>query len=369
MISQTLAQLSNIIMCFSVLLIPLAFFRVRYNFVDNRYTARTILDNLTESKYAFALNRSNDKLTGYSICLKPFALLLLTEDSQNDYHSVKLVCTDASFKILTTNKIITNNTIIEDNTVWSKDEMKYIDHERTGSTYHCTYAKINSVININPTKSQEYISQRIMDRFTSHQSVVAFISGPICTGKSSIAHIIVGLLNKTQKYESVNLCNTFCPLRIGDCVSTLLGNIRLQTNPLILVIDEIDTILTKIHQGVPEVASNGLRPMNDKMSWNIFMDKLSIRAGVIVLLTSNKSLAEIETTCDPSYLRNGRVHMAFEMPNDITQICIEPRKYYTSNDISAATNSSNITKMTEKTNNVVKTLSKRNTSSNKKKSK
>jgi hypothetical protein len=172
MVSQILAQWSNIVMCLSVLLIPLAFFRIRYHIIASN-TARTVIDNVVDNKYSFALERYDRKMSGYAICFRPFVLLYIIEETDTHHCSIRMICSDETLIILSTNKIITGN---NDNILLSQDEMKYIDHERTGTTYNCSYAKINSIANLKPTKTQEYIAQRIIERFISHQSVVAFIS-------------------------------------------------------------------------------------------------------------------------------------------------------------------------------------------------
>jgi hypothetical protein len=268
-----------------------------------------------------------------------------------------MICSDETYKILTTSQVITakkhknispadrirkfqNNDVNNDNIelklnhdCWSANDLEYIEHERVGHNVWCDYTKINSVINISPTKIQEFIANQIVDRFIKHQCVVAFISGPAGTGKSSIASVVIGLLNKTNRYESINYCNTFNPTNIADNISGLLNSLKLPSNPLIINIDEIDIILSNVHKGIPDNNTGGRRLISDKLSWNVFMDKYATRAHLILLLTSNKSLKEIALDCDESYLRSGRVHLTFEMPSMSDQIYIEPRTDYTAEDI------------------------------------
>jgi hypothetical protein len=57
--------------------------------------------------------------------------------------------------------------------------------------------------------------------------------------------------------------------------------------------------------------------IDDKSSWNRFFDNidLGLYPYVIILLCSNVKKEIIDKTLDPSYLRNGRIHVNGELTN------------------------------------------------------
>jgi hypothetical protein len=85
---------------------------------------------------------------------------------------------------------------------------------------------------------------------------------------------------------------------------------------LIVVLEEFDIIISKIHFGT--ITQHKSLPSNiyDKTSWNQFFDRFDRRyyPWVILVLTSNVK-PEVIDSLDPSYIRNGRINKVFELKN------------------------------------------------------
>jgi hypothetical protein len=123
---------------------------------------------------------------------------------------------------------------------------------------------------------------------------------------------MVGILvaNEFSSY----FCNTLKPWQPGDTIGILLTEVEpTPQKPLILVFDEIDLTLTRIHKGIPPHKECPIS-VSDKSGWNHMLDSIQrgMYPNLILILTSNRSPEFIEEL-DPSYIRKGRVDLIFEM--------------------------------------------------------
>jgi hypothetical protein len=83
---------------------------------------------------------------------------------------------------------------------------------------------------------------------------------------------------------------------------------------LILVLEEIDIAIQKIHSDEIQPHKNFPILIHNKTSWNRFFDRVQrgIYPNVIVLLTSNKPPEHIHTL-DSAYLRDNRINLTLEL--------------------------------------------------------
>ena len=152
---------------------------------------------------------------------------------------------------------------------------------------------------------QKQMMESIQHHYEKHSRTVVFLSGPPNTGKS-----IMGLLLSTH-YKS-SYCTSFKPWQPGDVLGELYGESEpKKENPFILVLDEIDVALSKIHTGISPHLQIPIS-VADKQGWNNFLDQIhwGMFPYMIVLLISNKPMEFIDNL-DPSYLRAGRVDLKF----------------------------------------------------------
>ena len=87
--------------------------------------------------------------------------------------------------------------------------------------------------------------------------------------------------------------------------------------PLVIVFDEFDMVLEKIHVGIPPHKNIPIA-VSDKPSWNHLLDSIQrgMYPNIILILTSNRAPEYIHSL-DPSYIRKGRVDLTFEMTESL----------------------------------------------------
>lgn len=151
-----------------------------------------------------------------------------------------------------------------------------------------------------PRPQQKTIVDDIVAKFNAHGHHTSFIYGKPGSGKTTIALLAAMATNGT-------FCKTFNPTDPGDTLINLYNIVEpTREKPLVLLLDEVDTMVRSIHVGVaqhPEVPIM----VRDKTTFNRFLDDLNLMwDNVIVVMTSNVSKSDIDSM-DESYLRYGRV--------------------------------------------------------------
>ena len=81
---------------------------------------------------------------------------------------------------------------------------------------------------------------------------------------------------------------------------------------LVIVIEEVDRLIDAIHRGTITAIKPHMLEVRNKATFNTFLDDMYMYLNVILIMTSNTKVADIDAM-DPSYLRNGRVHLRLEM--------------------------------------------------------
>jgi hypothetical protein len=182
---------------------------------------------------------------------------------------------------------------------------------RDGNYFSLRYDSMTRSLGLEATSPQQIVMAHIKKYYAQHKKCICFIQGRPGTGKSSI----VRLLAKDIKTV---YCNTFNPTEPGDTFQKLYAKVNpTLIRPLLLMIDEINGILSDItnnrvdrHKHIPVLVQN-------KESWNRFSDNLAFYQHVIVIYSSNKSIETIIDETDPSFLRPGRVNLYFDMQTPI----------------------------------------------------
>lgn len=222
---------------------------------------------------------------------------------------------DETCWIITTTKIfnkITRNTN-EKSKECSKEEIEETVNllSRKNGYYNIRYGKRDlKVTKFNPRENQNNIIIKIIDNYkkSDFNINVSYIYGEPNSGKSMIGILLAKKLN-------ASLVRTFNPTEPNDNIENLYSEINpSEYKPLIIVLDEFDIILRKIHVGVE---SHKYMPIQvkDKTSWNIFLDDISLGLypHIILLLTSNLKPETINEIYDKSYIREGRVNNFFNL--------------------------------------------------------
>jgi hypothetical protein len=244
-----------------------------------------------------------EKGYGYSMGYWYILYIDVSDNDNGNYYTMWFIGTQNSFKSLTASaeEIQMSN---------NGDEpiLEFAVFERIGSLHNTWFRKRRiPVMKIVPYLSQETIISQIKGQYEKTRHVVALICGPPGTGKS-----MIGLLLANQ-YKST-FCNTLKPWQPGDTLASLYSEVEPPPNsPIIVGFDEVDNTITAVAAGIPSHKSLTIQ-IQDKSGWNSFFDAIQrgLYPNLIVVLTSNRS-AEYIRSIDPSYIREKRVDLIFDM--------------------------------------------------------
>ena len=211
---------------------------------------------------------------------------------------ILLFCSSALFKELTSCK---KEKTIDD--IEKKIEIKIV--ERTSMYYRLEYTiRDFNISKYIANEKQRPILDTIVTTFKNslHNVCVSFVYGPPGKGKS-----MMGLL--LAKELGGSFTTEFNPSDPGDTFSNLRSKVQpTPDKPLIVLIDEVNIMIKKVHNESIERHKDIAIEISDKRGWNAFFDKIhhGCYPNCIFLLTSNVPITEINKW-DNSYLRKGRV--------------------------------------------------------------
>lgn len=158
---------------------------------------------------------------------------------------------------------------------------------------------------------QSLAIKQIVATYDVQNHVVCLLHGKAGGGKSMTVQYLCAELLKTKK--AVHFCETLSLHEQGDNFDSFYNKISpTEDSPVIVVFEEVDGVIEKLHSGKIEQKHIPIQVKN-KTDWNSFLDKFDreIYPHVILLMTSNKS-AEYFDELDPSYMREGRVNLKIE---------------------------------------------------------
>lgn len=220
--------------------------------------------------------------------------------SENVSYSIYILCSKTFYKNLI-------NTEKDDTNIKTDNKNEITVYERHGNYFWLNYS--SRVLNVEfytENVNQKYVIENILENFNRNLTVI--LHGKPGSGKSMIGLLLAKKLNGV-------FCDTFNPTEPGDDLSILYNTvIPTKSKPLILMLEEYDIMISRIHNNGIENHKHIPIQIRDKISWNNFLDKIDrgYFPNLILILTSNSHPDKI-TNLDPSYIRRGRIDCIFEI--------------------------------------------------------
>jgi hypothetical protein len=285
------------------------FFNYNYYFlIEDKETSHRILKKLGKDVVSFCTKISHGKkqLTGCFIGRNCMGYI--------DNYSYE----DTKIYILTSSKFYDSLVEHAESSIIMKQELVLPVKEstkidvliRSGSYKHLYYRTQRlDLSHINAMGDQKQIVDDIIELYKNQGRVSVFIDGVSHAGKSSIGYIVAKQLG--GKY-----CHTFNPSDPGDNISILLSDANIEDDPLVLVLEEVDILLDNIHTNTIKPNKEIPISVHNKSTWTSFLDDMFFYRKIILIMTSNKAKSEIDKM-DVSYLRKGRIHANYSMPNKL----------------------------------------------------
>lgn len=219
---------------------------------------------------------------------------------------LKIFCTEKTFEELTKRPSVETEE-------HKKEDQQYIQVFYKNTSVQYVYYKSRS-FNVTPFQilpKQERAVKSILAQYESsvNKSVVCMLHGKPNTGKSMVSLLIA-------KQLKANYCKTYKPIDPGDSFETIYNTCNPTADkPLVILLDEFDILLEKIHKDLVKPNTHVLSEVTDKISWNQLLDNLSIGfyPFTVVILTSNISPERIAKLYDPSCIRENRCQLIMEL--------------------------------------------------------
>ena len=233
----------------------------------------------------------------------------ITSSDYGDTYSGWLVCSSETF-----------NTLMADDSVPQevpKEERpeSFSTIEKISSSHRNYYFRKTLIKQrYEPRDGQQEIVAAIESHYVKHRRTVCFISGPPGQGKSMIGLLVA------QNLKAI-YCNTFKPWTPSQTLSALYTDAEpTEDKPLIISLDDFDVGLDAILANEPTSEEYTIQIYN-KDSWNTFFDNIErhLYPHLIVLLTTNKPIQDLEATWCKSLLRAGRIGLYFSLNTFATQ--------------------------------------------------
>lgn len=258
-----------------------------------------------------ACSHTTDGGKSYGYSIGYWYILYLT--NTDGLYNVSMIASTSSYKALTEHREDEDKSLFEQG--WKlplqSEQARIKVYERSGSYTNVWYKKRERDAKDVARGQQKGVVDAIIRDYIQRRHTVAYIYGKPGTGKS-----MVGILVANEFASS--FCNTLKLWQPGETLGSLLSDVDpTPQKPLVIVFDEFDLVLEKIHAGIPN-HKNVPTMIKDKVSWNHTLDSIQrgMYPNIILILTSNRGPEYIESL-DSSYIRKGRVDIMFEMTESV----------------------------------------------------
>jgi len=195
------------------------------------------------------------------------------------------------------------------------DDPKFVEiFVRRGSykNFFYTFMRVN-LSNITPLGDQISVVTETVALFRKRRQGTVFLHGVSNAGKSMVGYLVA-------KELGGKFCHFFNPTEPGDQIHNLVADASpTDDSPLVVVLEEVDIILHKIHHDAVVKNREVATSVHDKTGWCNFLDNMVFMNNVLLIMTSNKSKADLDAL-DPAYLRKGRIHAEFRMDKVLDEV-------------------------------------------------
>ena len=182
-------------------------------------------------------------------------------------------------------------------------------YNQFGTYQYIRYSSRTITIHQEYNANQKKIAESIIETYNTKKHVCSYLYGDMGKGKTMLCYILTKELNGS-------ICDTFTPSTPGSYFEDLYTSIcPTKEEPFILLLDEIDIMLNRIHNQNVIQHKNISTQIHDKPTWNHFFDNIErgMYPYLIVILCSNISNSIINKKYDESYLRKGRIDHVFNL--------------------------------------------------------
>lgn len=329
-----LSQLSNLLNVISPFMKPLMslFGYYRYN-IRTRETVILFKNKISTMPLLYNTMNENQEPCGTIIHQSYFPLFMVYK-KQDHNDTYVIICRKSFYKSIFQNDYKKKEIVLDDNYVpqkSKKDSERYkidaqkadIDTNKHTNIHLVTRYGNLGYFDYNHRKidltlvrgieqkffnRQEELYKSIMMFYKTQNYCKVFLSGPPGSGKTFFAYLMA------QKLDCY-LCDTYEPYLPSSCFMEVYNSCKLTPQkPLIVVLDEVDILLSKIMKPQPTTHEKYCREIHDKLSWNSFMDKIDygLYPYVIFIMNSNLSKERVMSKTDQSLLREGRIDISVE---------------------------------------------------------
>ena len=282
------------------------FYGVRLYVLKEKAVCQRIQRRLTWSSHV----ADGDKSYGYSVGSGYFASVSIHRTDFGEHYDVWMVATTASYKRLVADDAAPGPTggPIGGGAQGETVKRSMTIFERVGAFTHVWFKKRSITLQaVTPRPDQDAVLRLIADHQAIRAHTVVYLYGPAGGGKSMLGPMLADRIGGSY-------CNTLKPWQPGDTLADLYAEAEPSaTKPLVIAFDEVDVALMAIHAGIPSHKTTPIL-IPDKAGWNRFLDEIDrgLYPHLVLLLTSNRT-PDFIRGLDPSYIREGRVDILYEI--------------------------------------------------------